>query len=127
MSKTSKMREAPNNIAAARKEYEKRTGQKYTQNDAAQEFGVSLSTYRNYEQEHTLPDGGLAVVMAKKYGTTVDYLMGETAINYAVVSIGDSFTDDEKELISLYRKLSRIGKYSVLALLREFPGIENED
>lgn len=67
MSKTRKTREAPNNIAAARKLFEKRTGQKFTQNDAALEFGVSLSTYRNYEQEHTLPNGGVAAAMANAF------------------------------------------------------------
>lgn len=118
MSKTRKTREAPNNIAAARKLFEKRTGQKFTQNDAALEFGVSLSTYRNYEQEHTLPNGGVAAAMAKKYGVTIDYLMGKTSAAITLISLEN--TPDETELIELYRSLPTKTKRALLAWLREY-------
>ena len=120
MSKSKKTRQAPNNIAAARKSFEKRIGQKYTQNDAANDFGVSLSTYRNYEQEHTLPNGGVAANMAKKYGVTVDYLMGKTNGVYSVVQIDDALSNDEKELVSLFRSMTSKGKRALLAGLRDY-------
>ena len=119
MSKKARTREAQNNIAAARKAFEKRTGQKYTQNDAANDFGISLSTYRNYEQEHTLPNGGVAAIMASKYGVSVDYLMGRAGVSYSVMTL-DELTDDEKELIRLYRILPTKSKKALLAGLREY-------
>jgi transcriptional regulator with XRE-family HTH domain len=97
------MAKAPNNIGAARREYAKRVGAKFTQEDAAKEFGVSLSAYRNYEQEVNLPNAGIASAIARKYGVSVDYLLG-----YAQDS-GDSknaaqLSKDEKELLDAYRQ-----------------------
>lgn len=43
-----------NNIGNARRAYAKRVG-KYTQEDAARDFSVSLSAYRNWEQGKNLP------------------------------------------------------------------------
>ena len=120
MGKAKKTRQAPNNIAAARKSFEKRTGQRYTQNDAASDFGVSLSTYRNYEQEHTLPNGGVAANMAKKYGVTVDYLMGKADGIYSVVQFDDDLSNEERELVDLFRELPSPGKRALLNGLRSY-------
>lgn len=113
-------RRAPNNIADARRHYERRTGLKYTQEDAARDFGVSLSTYRNYEQEKSLPDGGTAVEMAEKYGVTVNYLMGLSEIEYAFVSFDDVYSDEEMELVDMYRRLTPKGRHAVLTGLRDY-------
>ena len=119
-------RKASNNIAESRRFYEKKTGKKYTQEDAAREFNLGLSTYRNYEQEKSLPDGGVAVLMAKKYGVTVDYLMGKSDGKYYVISNLDELSDDEKELVDLYRSLPESGKHAVLAGLRDYAEASGE-
>lgn len=94
-----------NNIGNARREYAKRVG-KYTQEDAARDFGVSLSAYRNWEQGKNLPNAGVANSIAKKYGVTVDYLLN-SKVSYSVISLEKSVTlaKDEQELLDAYRQV----------------------
>jgi transcriptional regulator with XRE-family HTH domain len=120
MSDKSNARKATNNIAESRRYYEKKTGTKFTQEDAAREFKLGLSTYRNYEQEKSLPDGRVAPIIAKKYGVTVDYLMGLSDVKYYVMDLNDDLKEDEKELIKLYRSLPPKGQHAVLTGLRDF-------
>lgn len=120
MKKTRENRNANNNIADARRYYEKQIGRKYTQEEAARDFKIGLSTYRNYEQEKSLPDGRVSTLIANKYGVTVDYLMGETDIRYSVISMNDELNEEEQELIKLYRKLPQKGKHALLIGLRDF-------
>ena len=118
MARNAAVRKAPNNIAEARRAYEKRIGKKYTQEEAARDFKLGLSTYRNYEQEKSLPDGGVAAVIANKYGVTVDYLMGLSDVRKTFSKPSDELTDDEQELVKLYRGLSDKGKDAIIAGLR---------
>lgn len=120
MAKEFAAKKATNNIAEARRFYEKQIGQKYTQEHAAHDFNISLSTYRNYEQEKSLPDGNLSALIANKYGVTVDYLMGLTDIKYPEISIFDVYDEEEQQLIRLFRKLPPIGKHALLAGLKDF-------
>lgn len=108
-----------NNIGNARRAYAKRVG-KYTQEDAARDFSVSLSAYRNWEQGKNLPNAGVANTIAKKYGVTVDYLLGNTQENgrYAITAEYDDslsyvrawahvlpLSQDEEELLNCYRQV----------------------
>ncbi len=120
------IRKAPNNIAKARRYYESKSGMKFTQADAAYEFGVSLSTYRNYEQEKSLPDGGTAVAMANKYGVSVDYLMGLSEMNILFEKFDDDIKNDEREIILLFRELPEIGKHALITGLREYVNKKTE-
>jgi len=97
------MSKAPNNIGNARREYSRRNGTRFTQEDAAREFGVSLSTYRNYEQEVNLPNAGIASAIARKYGVSVDYLLGLDDDPNAAIAPSDSLSPDEQELLDVYR------------------------
>lgn len=63
-----------NNIGEARRSYAARIG-KFTQDDAAAYFGVSLSTYKKWEQGQGMLNGEQLRAIAQKYGTTVDYLL----------------------------------------------------
>ena len=105
-----------NNIGNARRDFAKRNG-KFTQEDAAKEFGVSLSAYRNWEQGKFLPSVGIANSIAKKYGVSVDYLLGITdspRVDYAVISL----TSHEEELVEIYRSLNDDGKNHLLIYAR---------
>lgn len=99
------MGKARNNISAARREYSRRTGVKFTQEDAAREFGVSLSAYRNYEQEVNLPNASTISAMAAKYGVTVDYLLAKTQNPNPVGR--ERLTPDEQELLDCYRRVPK--------------------
>ena len=63
-----------NNIGNARRNYADMVGG-FTQKDAADYFGVSLSTYKKWEQGHGMMNGSQLREIAEKYGVTVDYLL----------------------------------------------------
>jgi transcriptional regulator with XRE-family HTH domain len=92
-----------NFIGEARRNYETKNG-RFTQKDAAKCFGVSLSTYKKWEQGQGMMNGEQLREIAMKYDTTVDYLLGVSSANYAVVDLpdDDELTDDERE----YRHVS---------------------
>lgn len=113
------MSETSNNIAQARKDYESRSGVAFTQKDAAAEFGVSLGTYRNYEQQKSVPNGITALAIAKKYGVSIDYLLNMSKVNYAIVSI-DQESSDETELLEMYRQLPPKMRRALIAGLKEY-------
>ena len=67
-----------NNIGDARLAFAAKRGCKLTQEDAARLVGVSLSTYRNWEQGRNLPDVKSAMKLADEFGVTIDHLLGKT-------------------------------------------------
>lgn len=60
-----------NRIGEARREYADRVG-RFTQEDAADFFGVSLSTYKKWEQGKGMMNGEQLRMIAMKYDVTVD-------------------------------------------------------
>lgn len=101
-----------NNIGTARRAFAKRSDTSFTQEDAARYFGVSIGTYRNWEQGRTEPSGAQISRMAEKYGTTVDYLLGVTDSAPATIT-----TNDEQRALNLLRALSAEDKRLALRLL----------
>ena len=120
------MGKAPNNISAARRAFAERTGVKYTQEDAARDFGVSLSTYRNYEQEVNLPNMGVAAAIARKFGVSIDYLLGQDDSPTRINTFTETLTVDELRLIDLYRDLSDSGKEELIAIASMFMNSTDE-
>ena len=109
-----------NNIGEARRNYQIKNG-KFTQSDAAKFFGVSLSTYKKWEQGQGMMNGEQLREIAMKYDTTVDYLLGVApSINYAVVDLSedDELTSDERKLLKYYRQLPSNSKETVLHLAK---------
>jgi len=121
------MSKAPNRIGAVRREYEKREGVKFTQVDAAREFGVSLSAYRNYEQEINLPNAGTISKIANKFGVSVDYLLYKS--DNPSIQYNMTLTKKERRLIQLYRESSEFGRKRIVdiaeAICSAFP--EDDD
>lgn len=75
-----------NNIGNARRAYALSTPSgRFTQEDAAREFGVALGTYRNWEQGvgKGIKSEQLKQ-MSKLYGVSVDFLLGDSENNKAV-------------------------------------------
>ena len=106
-----------NNIGNARRNFAKRNG-KFTQEDAAKEFGVSLSAYRNWEQGKFLPSVGVANAIAKKYEVSVDYLLGVTDIPQQIEYAAIKLSQKEEELLEIYRSLTDEGKSHLLVYAR---------
>ena len=109
-----------NNIGDARREYADKYG-KFTQEDAADFFGVSLSTYKKWEQGQGMMNGSQLREIAKKYEVTVDYLLGITpTVEYASVEFPlEEWTSAvERDLLSYYRCLSKQNKELILHMTR---------
>lgn len=107
-----------NNIGNARRAYARRNG-KYTQEDAARDFCVSLSAYRNWEQGKYLPNASVANDIAKKYEVTVDYLLGiSNTPQRPQPSIAVS--PAESELVSLFRRMGARERELLLDNARTF-------
>ena len=110
-----------NRIGDARREYAAKVG-KFTQEDAAKFFGVSLSTYKKWEQGQGMMNGEQLREIATKYEVTTDYLL-DRKVHYAVVRLDDPpLNDDERELVELFRSLPPKGRHAVLVGLRDFAG-----
>lgn len=116
-----------NNIGEARRSYALTTETgTYTQEDAAHDFGVSLSAYRRWEQGVSKGLKGEQLrMMAEKFGVTVDYLIGVTdrpTYNYAVVDMRekpqDALTAEEMELLDSFRSLDATGRQAALYAVR---------
>lgn len=93
------------------KDARKATG--ISQQDACVKFGVSLGTYRNWEQGRVVMNGEQLITAARLYNTTVDYLL-----------MTDSYeVDDEMEdnIIDLYRSMNDEGR-RVLSAIAEALG-----
>ena len=101
-----------NRIGEARREYAAHLGGRFTQEDAAAYFGVSLSTYQKWEQGQGMMNGAQLREIAEKYGVTVDYLLMVDASHPS-----DGYTSVEREIIERYRALSEDDKAILYGLL----------
>ena len=120
-----------NNIGEARRNYSLRNG-KFTQSDAAKFFGVSLSTYKKWEQGQGMMNGEQLKEIAMKYDTTVDYLLDVQGVNYAVVEMPEddsTLSSDELQLLYLYRKIDDDFKQPFARILETLtnPDIKDDD
>ena len=102
-----------NNIGDARRAYADSVGG-FTQEDAAKYFGVSLSTYKKWEQGQGKMNGAQLRSIAEKYGVTTDYLLQRSQImKRAVVS-----DPAERELVDIYRSLNAYGRDQLMVFAR---------
>lgn len=79
------------------KEVRKAAG--FNQQTAAEELGVSLSTYRNWEQGRVVMNGGQLISAAQAFNTTVDYILMFDADTPLV-------TQQQEELDSIFQDLN---------------------
>lgn len=105
-----------NRIGEARREYADRVG-KFTQEDAAKFFGVSLSTYKKWEQGKGMMNGEQLRMIAMKYDTTVDYLLEITPKSDHDVCIYD-LNENEQELVDIMRSITPQGQQQLMLFAR---------
>jgi transcriptional regulator with XRE-family HTH domain len=82
-----------------------------TQDDIAIILNIKRQTYSSYERNKSLPDINALSKLADYYNTSTDYLLGRTNIrNYIeyndLIMSNKDLTEDEQQLLDLYRKLS---------------------
>lgn len=105
-----------NHIQDARNAYAKSNGIRFTQEDAARHFGVSIGTYRNWEQGRVETNAGQISELADFYGTTSDYLLGKVDTPTPPSSIGY----EEKRLVALMHSMDGSRRALLLAIAEEF-------
>lgn len=86
-----------------------------SQQDASEKLGVSIGTYRNWEQGRVVMNGEQLITAAKLYNTTVDFLL--------MTDSCDVEDDQEDKLIDLYRSMSDEGKRILSAITETLSGI----
>ncbi len=115
-----------NNIGEARREYADKVG-KFTQEDAAAYFGVSLSTYKKWEQGQGMMNGSQLKAIAEKYDTTVDYLLRRVSVAVVETPIDEPTTLDERELLSLYRRMEPAQRLAFMEVARSMAVASEKD
>ena len=96
-----------------------------TQKEVAAAIGVSESAYCGYETGKRQPDAIKIVAIASYLGISGDYLLEieQSDVEQSMFKAGNvCFTDDEKELIGIFRVLNSDGKATLLATARGFAG-----
>lgn len=89
------------------------------QKDLADKLNINPATYRNYENGNREPDFAILITIARFFNVTTDYLLGESEFKtYESMKksqlIEDlQLSDDEKQLLLMYRKLSDITKAEI--------------
>ena len=90
-----------NNLKAARERVAKK---KMSQEEVANELGISLSAYQKYEQGQRELKGDTLVRLAEILKVSVDTILGT---DYSALRDDDDFfTSDERRLVKSYRRLS---------------------
>ena len=90
----------------------------WSQSELASKIGKTRAAISQYENNETTPRMGAIEDLAHVFGVKKREIV-ESQVIYAFVSL-DDLTDDEQELIKLFRSLSQKGKHAVLAGLRDF-------
>lgn len=102
-----------NRIGDARRQYAQFHGG-FTQQQAADYFGVSLSTYKKWEQGKGKLNGSALQDISSKYGVTVDYLLMLDNDKHPAMILAD----EETELMSILRNVSPEGRRQLMVFAR---------
>lgn len=117
-----------NNIADARHSYAlTRPDSSFTQSDAAKLFGVSVHTYKKWEQGQGKLNGEILCSIADAFGCTTDYLLCRTdRPNNDSFYNGLHVSTNEAGLIRMYRSTDKRGRENILAIARMQMGVEEQ-
>ena len=107
-----------NNIGEARRSYATVYG-KFTQDDAAQFFGVASSTYKGWEQGVGKLNGEVLCAIADKYNCSVDYLLCRVDNPDPYPTSSSAGRDNRQVLMDkMYGKMSERGKEMAVEQMR---------
>lgn len=107
-----------NNIGDARRSYESTLPSgRFTQEDAARFFNVSVGTYAHWEQGKGKLNGEILCAIADKYGCSVDYLLCRVSDPTPYRPVQRSpLRDDEERLVEAYRDCTKREQTNILSL-----------
>ena len=116
-----------NNIGEARRSYGLTTESgKFSQEDAARHFGVSVSTYQKWEQGtgKSLKIETLCAI-ADLYGTSVDYLLCRT--NSPTFDASRHLGRYERELLTLVGNMDETHRKTLMSTACAFSALSEKD
>ena len=87
--------------------------------ELARMIGKSRAAVSQYESGDTTPRMGVIEDLARVFNVSKTDII-ENSANYAFMKLDDSLSNDERELISLYRNLTKRGKRAVLVGMRDY-------
>lgn len=91
------------------------------QNELAKSLGVSPSTIGMYEQNRRTPDSEMILKLSDFFNVSTDYLLGKSNIKNSQCSTSKKteqhLTDDEKNILNLYKKLNDKDKAKVEGIM----------
>jgi transcriptional regulator with XRE-family HTH domain len=102
---------------------ELRTEKNLSQRDMAKILNISQGTYNNWENGNTQPSIEQLIAIAKYFGVSVDYLIGNAddlgVINYSGIA------NEDNKIISLLSKATPQLKSAIITILTEYYYKEN--
>lgn len=87
---------------------EARVASGLSQQEASVRFGVSLGTYRNWEQGRVVMNGEQLIRAAQEFDTTVDYLL--------MTDSKEDLSLLEDDLVGMYRSMNDDGRRTLIAI-----------
>lgn len=95
-----------------------RIARDYSQQKVADDLGLKVNTYRNYENNEREPSSMTLLKIARYFGVTLDYLLDyHSVVNSSTTQITTDVSDSEKKHINKYRSLDDFGKEAVDSIL----------
>lgn len=89
-----------------------------TQQQLADQAGISRSNINTWESGKSLPLPDGLIALADCFGCSIDYLLGREREDGMIVLKTDQYSDDEQEFIKLYRQLSNRQKFAALNFVK---------
>lgn len=105
---------------------ELRKEKKFTQEEAADKFGVKLSTYQKYERDAISPPYDILIKIADFYNVSTDYLLGRTDIKAMAGTTPAEQLDvtaAEQEIIRRYTEFPEEVRLLLLETIRKLVGL----
>ena len=105
---------------------ELRKEKKFTQEEAANQFGVKLSTYQKYERDAISPPYDILIKIADFYNVSTDYLLGRTEIKAMAGGSPEEQLDvtaAEQEIIRRYTEFPENVRLLLLETIRKLVGL----
>ena len=92
-----------------------------TQKALADAIGVSQQSINKYENHSIEPDIETLIKIADFFGTSVDFLIGNTDIQRKIEKVSEfQLNEDECQLLSKYRRLTTKQKEFVSSLINSY-------
>ncbi len=94
-----------------------------TQQEIAGKIGVSRQVYANWENGINQPDLRMLIILADLFSVSTDYLLGRTDDFGNTVSPTSPLSDEETELLNMYRTMNQAQKVRLLGYGEGLSGI----